>query len=486
MRVPTSARGRDGARAGMLAVRLIAPPPTRTARGATMSVATVRSRIEISGLSPRQIDDLRARLSYANPRYETARRLGHVPWGLEPRLSSLRVRDNIVEVPRGCTSAIRAVDPRVEWLDLRLRLPDVPYPAIEGLRDYQRAAVDAAVAGQQGYVVAPTGAGKTEIGCGIVSCVRQPALVLVPSLDLATQWRERIRSRLGIDAAMCVGGSIAKGEIMIATLQSLRDQARVSRVAHDAGLVIVDECHHVPATTFAGVIDSLPARWRIGLSATPERSDGLGVLIDHHLGRRLFAVAIADLAAAGHLVRPTYETVETSFRAVYRDAQDWARVQDTLVLDDERNALIARVVSERHDGSPALVLTGRVAHAEHLATRIAADGLRAVAIHGDQKKRERADILDRARRGEIDVLVGTTIADEGLDLPGLARLFLTFPSRAEARLLQRVGRIVRPAPNKRAPAVIDFVDRGVGVLAHQARCRARAFERAWRAQEAAA
>ena len=86
-------------------------------------------------------------------------------------------------------------------------------------------------------------------------------------------------------------------------------------------------------------------------------------------------------------------------------------------------------------------------------------------------------MLDSARAGEIDVLVGTQLLDEGIDLPLLSRVVLAWPARSEGRITQRIGRALRVHEEKAAPVIFDIVDSMVGVLAHQARARRRLFER---------
>jgi superfamily II DNA or RNA helicase len=138
---------------------------------------------------------------------------------------------------------------------------------------------------------------------------------------------------------------------------------------------------------------------------------------------------------------------------------------DTLVRDGERNALIADlVVAEAAAGKLCLVLSGRVDHCEALCTLIRARGVQAELLTGSVKKERRTELLNAARGGKVPVLVATTLADEGLDLPALSRVFLTYPGRARGRTLQRLGRLMRTHPDKNDAVLFDFVDRKVPVL----------------------
>jgi superfamily II DNA or RNA helicase len=153
------------------------------------------------------------------------------------------------------------------------------------------------------------------------------------------------------------------------------------------------------------------------------------------------------------------------FAFPYASADDYARMLDTLVRDGERNALIADlVVAEAAAGKLCLVLSGRVDHCEALCTLIRTRGVQAELLTGSVKKDRRTELLNAARAGTVPVLVATTLADEGLDLPALSRVFLTYPGRARGRTLQRLGRLMRTHPDKNDAVLFDFVDRKVPVL----------------------
>jgi superfamily II DNA or RNA helicase len=110
------------------------------------------------------------------------------------------------------------------------------------------------------------------------------------------------------------------------------------------------------------------------------------------------------------------------------------------------------------------VLSGRIDHCELLAESIAAWGVSAAVLTGDVKRERRKVLLDEARAGKLSVLVATSLADEGLDLPRLSRVFLAYPGRARGRTVQRLGRLMRPHADKQDAALFDFVDRKVPLL----------------------
>ena len=230
-------------------------------------------------------------------------------------------------------------------------------------------------------------------------------------------------------------------------------------------LLILDEAHHVAASTFHSVVDRCPARYRLGLTATPDREDGLTALLDLFLGAPLVTVTHDELVAAGVLTVPDIHSVETDFTYLYTGAEDYAPMLAAVASDPARNALIVgHVVEEARAGHVCLVLSGRIDHCHTLAAAIEAEGVSAAVLTGEVKRAVRKELLDRARAGELAVIVATSLADEGLDLPRLARVFLAYPGRARGRTVQRLGRLMRPHAEKTDAALFDFVDRKVPLL----------------------
>jgi len=332
------------------------------------------------------------------------------------------------------------------------------------LRPYQADAVKACLTWDCGVVVAPCGAGKTQVGCGIIAAAitHLPSLVLVHTRDLASQWSDRLKS-LGITAAICQGAAamaahFRKAEmdghqrVYIVTVQTL---VRLAGPLPQFGVVIVDEAHHTPATTFTAVLRRLRPRYLFGLTATPEREDGMTPVMYAHLGPVRYTVDRQHLVQMGQSLTPRVVRVQTG---CWTDESEFTRMVNALTSNPVRDAVILREVLLRAKASPhpQLVLTSRVEHAETLAASCRDAGLRAMAVTGETRERDAA--LDAVRTGCVDVLIATQLADEGLDIPSLDTLHLVAPSRAAARVEQRVGRIMRPAPGKQTPVVYDYVD----------------------------
>ena len=423
-------------------------------------------------VSPKLEERLRRALSFPNPAYLDRLRLGLSTRGVPERLCFVEDGDDELRLPRGAIHTLRrlvALEGVVVQCDDRRVLPaerldEVPAPP---LRPYQERALQPMVNVTQGTLVLPCGGGKTRLGLAALARLRTPTLILVHTLDLAEQWRGQLCELLTIEAGLIGDGEETIKPVTVALVQALVrwEAPRLDALLERFGLLIVDEAHHCPSTTFRAVVNRCPARYRFGLTATPEREDGLTPLLDLFLGPAVVTVTHEELVAAGVLTLPEVRVIETGFTFAYAGADDYARMLDALVRDGERNGLIAeQVASEARAGHLCLVLSGRIDHCETMAGLLRARGVQAELLTGLVKKERRAKLLAQARVGRLAVLVATTLADEGLDLPVLSRVFLIYPSRARGRTLQRLGRLMRTHPGKTEAVLFDFVDRKVPVL----------------------
>lgn len=336
----------------------------------------------------------------------------------------------------------------------------VPWALADGIgpRDYQRPAIDALEARGGGLVVAPCGAGKTGIGVLLAARLGVPTLVLVHTSDLARQWMARVREWVPGVTVGRVGGGKAQWDrqVVVATLQTLarRSWEDLRRDAAPFGLLLADEVHHVAATSWLRVMAALPIAMRVGLSATPERKDGLTPWIHLSVGPTVHTIEQGDLEDRGRTLRPDIVWLRTG-----HEVEEHEHAAHTMrgVLEDvsRRVAVVDCVDRLMRRGRRVLVLTSLVDHAQWLAEAVGG-----VALVGSVTAKRRAEALERFRSGELRVLVATQLADEGLDLPECDTVVLEAPSSHRAAVQQRIGRACRPMPGKPTPLVVDVVDRG--------------------------
>lgn len=385
----------------------------------------------------------------------------------ESHITPARKKGTAWYIPR-YAGEIKATDATV--VPVGQRIGAVPGFALRG---YQRAALAAWWPHKSGIIVAPCGAGKTAIGLTAALHLPTPALVLVHTGDLLRQWKERAEA-LGIEVAtVSEGNGPVRARLVVATMQTLSMWPRRQLAEWGAGfgLVICDEAHHVPCATLTDVLYEMPGRYRLGLTATPTRADGLTPILLGHMGPIRAEVSRQALAGAGAIIVPRVERIATAWEP---DAEaDYVQMVTDATKDDARNIQIADLAAEAvKAGRHVLIQTERVEHARVLS-RLIGDrhGLGSVAVYGALSPKARALALERVASGACPILIATQLADEGLDLPILDTLILGVPQRNAARLEQRVGRVARPAPGKTDAIVYDLLDGGLAARLQWARLK---------------
>ena len=190
----------------------------------------------------------------------------------------------------------------------------------------------------------------------------------------------------------------------------------------------------------------------LGLSATPWRRDGLSRLIYWYVGDKVHEVDTAALVEAGHVLEAEVIWRKTDFEPTFDPSEEYSRMLSELTQDAERNALIADDVAQEAQGDGGgvcLVLSDRKAHCETLVGLLAARGVEAAILTGDLPTAKRQEVVAALNAGRVKVLVATgQLIGEGFDCRELSTLFLATPIKFNGRLLQYLGRVLRPAPGK--------------------------------------
>jgi superfamily II DNA or RNA helicase len=363
----------------------------------------------------------------------------------------------------------------------------IPCPELHSniiLRDYQKQALDAWILNsKRGVIVLPTGSGKTVIGINAISLLNTPTIVVVPTLDLLDQWRSQLKKEFKIDIGMLGGGEQEIKAITVSTYDSAYIHA--ARLGNKFGLIIFDEVHHLPAEGYKHIAEMFAAPFRMGLTATYERDDGLHSELNRLIGGKVFEKKVKELSGE-HLSPFRLQKIAVELTAeeqieyernqgIFTDYLRRCNITIRTPLDfqkivirsgrdpNARKALLARnkardialnsvskldkfrEILKKHKESRLFIFT------EHnKLVHIISKEFLIPAITYRTATRERGEILDRFRSGLYRAVVTSKVLDEGIDVPEADVGVILSGTGSGRAFIQRLGRILRKKEGKEA------------------------------------
>ncbi len=333
------------------------------------------------------------------------------------------------------------------------------------LRDYQRQAVTSFWAGGSGVVVLPCGAGKTLVGAAAMAEARATTLILVTNTVSARQWKRELIERTSLTADEIGEYSGEKKEIRPVTIATYQVITRKSKGEYkhlelfdsrDWGLIVYDEVHLLPAPVFRMTAD-LQSRRRLGLTATLVREDGRESDVFSLIGPKRYDAPWKDIESQGWIapadcveVRVTL-TDDERMNYATSEAEERYKVCSTA----RTKASVVRAILDQHPGEPALVIGAYLEQLHELGK-----ALDAPIVEGSTNNKEREALYESFRRGEINRLVVSKVANFSIDLPEASvavQVSGTFGSRQEEA--QRLGRLLRPKNERKQAHFYSVVSR---------------------------
>lgn len=401
------------------------------------------------------------------------------PWVRDSRVGKWRC-DAIhyaSESQRLRNAGFHLVDEVPQWDQVRW-----PNVQLYELRDEQRAALAAWMNPRRGCVVMPTGTGKTEVALSIMQQTSIATLIVAPVRDLMYQWQRRILQSLGYDAGVIGDNVFRVRPVSVTTYDSAC--IHMDKLGDRFGLLIFDECHHLPGSMRRDAATMSAAPLRLGLTATPERSDGRHTDLDELIGPVVYRSEISQAKgrtlADYQVVRipvnlsdeeqARYNQLSQTVRSYVADRRKdderftWQDLcADTASTPEARRALKAyfakKVIEDRateklrvledlfrlHVGEPCLVFAGSNAMARDVSRRFLIP-----CLLNHCGKKERLDVLTGLADGSYPALVANQVLDEGVDLPEVKVAVVIGGSGSTRQAKQRLGRVLRKSGNLRA------------------------------------
>ena len=335
-----------------------------------------------------------------------------------------------------------------------IELKDHQSDALKNLEDMRDAGDSIAL------LIHATGTGKTVTAVSDAKKVGQRTLFIGHTKELITQAKNTFDNLwTGVNIGMYVAEEKAKDSYVVCgSVQSI-SQNLDDFAPEDFGYIIIDEAHHGTASSYEKILNYFKPKFTLGLTATPERTDGEDLLerfqnVAHKLDLET-AVNIGELVPIRCIrVKTNVDISDVRINGIKYNTQD---LESKLFIPERSNTIVQTYLEFVKD-KKTVVFCASVGHAEDIAKLFNEYGINAKAVSGSMKNSSRKEILSRYENGDINVLCACDLLNEGWDSPNTQVLFMARPTMSKTLYMQQLGRGMRLAPDKEYLMVFDFID----------------------------
>lgn len=418
-----------------------------------------------------------AQFSKKNVEWDGNRRL----FNASSRRFPIGLLHRITELFRVCNFEINIIDKRIHLdADASVR---ACWSAIEP-RDYQDNAVFSSLVNGYGVVKVATGGGKTTIAARTINAIGKRTVFIVHTKDLLYQAKESFENVFENKIGQIGDGIFDPQDITVATVQTLAmaggieyddykydedicddgeqtvdRKADILKWAKTVGMVLFDEVQRVASRTAFDVrFMFINADNAFGYSASPWRDDGADLMIEGAFGPIITDVSASELIRKDMLVRPTIH-IKTINGGKW-ESDNYTQIYNSGIVEyAERNIQIVNDAMEYYNkGVCTLVLVKLIKHGKLLEDMFKSMGIEAKFISGKTKSKARQQAIKDMRNGEIQLMIASTIADVGLDIPRIGAIIEAGAGKSSVTALQRLGRIMRKFPGKTECHFVTYRD----------------------------
>jgi superfamily II DNA or RNA helicase len=395
-------------------------------------------------------------------------------WDGKIRLASLH-KDGSIVFPTGLVDIVAAFLKDKGMLpvykplfpDLQLRRHLREKHAIRPLigidpRYYQTKATKIGLRKQRGIFKLPTGSGKTVVAAMLTKAIKTHTIFLTHKKDILSQTYESFQKMIGKEYVGLVGsGKKDWNYITCCMVQTLHRNWKTYRKEFErCGLLIVDEVHLATSPSWYNITMKIPAEFRFGLTATP-LTDSRKILLQAATGPILYELKSQKLIDEGYLSKPhifmvTVKRKQVEERCDYQDAYQQGVVEHE--IRNKKIVSICKAISKIKRLTPIVIQTKKIEHLKRLDSMLSDTKLTYRVLWGKDSNTERRKVVKELEARSIDVLIVSTIFDEGVDVRNIRTLIVGSGGVSDEKTIQRLGRGMRTADGKSSMILIDFFD----------------------------
>lgn len=441
--------------------------------------------IDKQALTRKQLIQLSHLATFRNPEFYKRQKMRMPTWNIPQYITAAREDECFLYLPRGLQESLKDY---VQQLKVDKEHSDgraIEVSFIGDLRHEQARAEREMMHHSTGIISARTGFGKTILSASVIAKKKVSCLILVHNKILADQWEQRLNDFLIIETQPVVeytktgkirkkprigrlggGRNVLTEVIDVALFQSLSGRDDLANFFSKYGMIIVDEAHHIAAQSFEEVIRFANASYLYGLTATPERKDGLTPLLFMRLGHVIYENQ--DESEDALLTPQFFYPRFTNYGEFNSDTVYHEHIQH-LTKHSERNQLIIRDIIDNIQGNrTCLVLTERIEHIDEIYNLLSKEkpDFNIFKLKSQQSKKENQKFIDKMNLLQEPFIVIATgkFVGEGFDLKQLESIFFCLPFSWKGSTKQYLGRLQRDVSNKSELRIYDYIDASVNMF----------------------